>query len=440
MRSFMSGSKARLGLKMIVFMLLLAVMVQGLNFLVFPRNSWSRSMMNEFYEHKDLDVIFLGTSSTYRSNVPLLIDEEANVRSYNLATPAQSFMASYYLLKEAVKYNNVDLVVLHVNISRFQTNMINHSYQHQAFENLDWSFDKLEFLIRGFTVSHYPDALFKCFRARENMRPAAIKRNLTYKKVIDPADYPEEVFPYLGKGYSFNGGMQTPGELIVGIYSVYNPNKFRPENVEYFNRIVALCKEKKIDLILMPRPRLAANILAGNNYGEFHEHMQRLADENGISLWDLTYLRPEVLKIEDTMFSDGYHANYTLSLPLSRLIGKMIKEHKAGTLDIGEYLFDTYEQYLETNHRIAGIYTSKLSSEKVIKAYAAAGKDIEPEFRFLLSTSEQGEYTQIRDWNVDDKVDLSEEKKGKYWLMIEARQVGSDGEVEQRIRTQVDLR
>lgn len=430
----------RLLIKAVVFVAIFILLEEGLAFLVFPRDSLSKTTINELHQHNDLDLLFVGTSSTYHSNIPLLVDEVAGVKSFNVTTPAQSFMASYYLLKEALKQNKISCVVLYVNAGRFVSNRIDDVRQFQAIENMGWSFDKLEFLIRGFTIDKYPDALLKSYRARENMRPGFIINNLTYTGVLDPKDYPAEIFSYLGKGYAYLGTAQKPGEVVKGTSTKYDAKKIRPENMEYLNRIISLCKESNIDLIFLSRPKVAANVIGDGNYGEFHDYVQKLADENSVPFWDLTYIRQDVLKMDDTMFADGQHTNYTLAMPLSRLLGKMLKEYEAGTLNVSDYLFDSYDEYLQINNRITGVYTGSVSQNRMLQAYAAIGAGIEPEFRFLLSSSRNGEYKVIQDWSTKDKVDLNGQPRRKCWLMVEARRAGSNGESEQRTRKEIDLR
>jgi hypothetical protein len=117
----------------------------------------------------------------------------------------------------------------------------------------------------------------------------------------------------------------------------------------------------------------------------------------------------------------------------------MLKEHEDGTLDISRYLFDSYDEYLKINNRIAGVYTGKLSKDRTIRAYAAAGAGVETEFRFLLANIKDGKYKVIQDWSAKEKIDLSKQSKKKYWLMVEARQIGNE-EAEQRTRIEIDLR
>ena len=437
--SFMRNSNLLKRLaKIFVFLALSIFLVGFLNYLVSPRDPDAWQTISQLYEHNDLEVVFLGTSSTYRSNMPPVIDEVAGLRSYNLATPAQSFMASYYLLKEALKSNPVKHVVLHMNISRFQDDMTDHAYQFLAIENMRFSLDKLAFMSDGFTMEKYPDALLRCYRARSLLRLSTIRDNLT-PRVVNPEDYPAEVYPYLGKGYSFSANEQIPDEISVGYYAAFNPQKFVPENTEYLQKIIDLCKEKDIDLIFLARPRVAANILATGNYDEFHNYVQALADANQIPFWDFVYLRPDVLTIEDTMFMDAYHPNYRLALPLSRLVGQMLKEHVDGTLDVNQYLYNDYNTFLSQNRRIAGVYTTTLSKKETLKAYAAMGMEKEVEFRFLVSDQKHGGYRLVQDWSTKNLVDLSKLPNKKCWLVVEARQAGSGGNAEQRLRKVVDL-
>ena len=59
------------------------------NFAAIPRDS--------------LDVVFIGSSHTFCSTMPKLLEEEYGIKSFDLATSAQTIPMSYYACMEAIE-------------------------------------------------------------------------------------------------------------------------------------------------------------------------------------------------------------------------------------------------------------------------------------------------------------------------------------------------
>ena len=184
----------------------------------------------------------------------------------------------------------------------------------------------------------------------------------------------------------------------------------------------------------MSSPRLAANIFATGNYSDFHTYIQALADRNHLPYWDFVYIKPEFLTIHDTMFIDDRHANYRLSLPLSKLVGRMLREHIENPFVQEKYFYSDFDDFRKLNHRIAAITLDNLSPGRTVKAQAIMDEGIDVEYRFLLSKEEKTDYTVIQDWSASDAVSLNGVTESQCWLMAETRVAGTQGEAVQRTR------
>src|SRR5437870_3052083 len=83
-----------------------------------PQKRWS-----EFYQQKknSIDLLFLGSSHCYRSFNPAIFDEKLGTNSFNMASPSQSPLTSYYVLKEVLKRQSPKIVILEVFWYTFDT-------------------------------------------------------------------------------------------------------------------------------------------------------------------------------------------------------------------------------------------------------------------------------------------------------------------------------
>ena len=78
-----------------------------LRFEVFAQERW-----NDFYSlpNNSLDVLFVGSSHAYVTFNPDIVDTTLHVRSFNLGGPAQTPITTYYVLKEALRFQRPRVV------------------------------------------------------------------------------------------------------------------------------------------------------------------------------------------------------------------------------------------------------------------------------------------------------------------------------------------
>src|SRR5690606_3496673 len=88
---------------------------------------WNAIHQNE----NSFDLIIIGTSRTYASFNPTIIDSVLNTNSYNMATSAQDIAETYYSLEEIFEYQKPKYVVLDLF---FQTSDDSYDY-YQTFSN-----------------------------------------------------------------------------------------------------------------------------------------------------------------------------------------------------------------------------------------------------------------------------------------------------------------
>lgn len=74
----------------------------------------SNTVLDEYYEQEEdtVDCVFLGSSATYRSWIVPRAYERNGIASYSLSTGTQPFVMTEYLMKEALKTQNVKLFVI----------------------------------------------------------------------------------------------------------------------------------------------------------------------------------------------------------------------------------------------------------------------------------------------------------------------------------------
>lgn len=436
----LKNKKFIIAVKIVAFVLIFCLMAEGMGMLVYPKTGETTPKMVLYRQQKETpDVLMLGTSAMFRAIMPLLMDEITGLDTVDMCTPAQTMLSSYTLLKDSIKQGKVpETLILYTNIRRFCREKSS-NYDFQVMANLPLSLDKLEMMYHGFSMEEWPETLLNAVRGRENFTLKAMKRNLrsTYKISSNPEEAPEELRPYIGKGYNYDTRKQDPAAVVlpnnaVEVFSLAKADR------TWYDKIAALCKEHNIDLILLAVPRLPATILASEDYDGYHKYMQQLADETGAQFWDLTYLKEDVMVVTSEHFRDGYHGNTSFAEPFTRVLGAMVKEHKAGTLDVSKYLYDDYETYTQLHQGVQAIFTKdKLQQKDDIRNYLdvslIVGANTDAEYRVLVALEDTEEYVLFQDWSQEPRVVFGKDSlpDGRYDVKIEARPIG--GEVQQTL-------
>ena len=77
-------------------------------------NAFTQQRYNEFYEQEpnSIDMVFIGSSHSYCTFDPEIIDPILGTSSWQLGTPLQHYDTSYYVLKEVLNYQKPKKVVL----------------------------------------------------------------------------------------------------------------------------------------------------------------------------------------------------------------------------------------------------------------------------------------------------------------------------------------
>jgi len=239
------------------------------------------AVMDGFYELEEnsIDVLFLGSSQIMTSISPVRIYEKTGISSYNMGTEQQNMVLSYYLLKEALRFQSPRIVVLDVfflfpyngNPSPLNSN---EEFVRKPIDYMKWSSNKWETIrtVCSLDTDHdIKSYLFPFLRFHSRWNDLTL-----------------EDFTYLFKnkentlmGFSINKVIapQSFQGFVPGSSSL---TEELPETMRiYFEKIISLCKEENITLVLIKTPR------GDGSFGEVrHNTVKNLADENGLVFLD----------------------------------------------------------------------------------------------------------------------------------------------------------
>jgi hypothetical protein len=228
---------------LIIFIILFVICS---NIFVLKGNGFG-SDVTSFYnlEKNSLDIIFFGSSHSYSTFNPELIEKESGLKSYNFATQQQPIQITYYYMVEALKTQKPKYFVL-------ESHMLTLDYDYAEEGTIRDALDKMKPSLNKFNAIN---AAVKNKEDRASYYINIIKYHSRYKE-LTTADIKEGL---LQNGIDNNGyiSLESKPEVMIDNKKILKQNSKKEiyyKNIEYLNKIIELAKENDIELILVKTP------------------------------------------------------------------------------------------------------------------------------------------------------------------------------------------
>lgn len=270
--------------KGMALVLILAVCMMWTNRILLPKytssDGWpTTSTFLKFYElEKDsVDVLFLGSSHMAAAVNPIQLGDEFGISAYNLSSEQQNLFISYYWLKEALRFQKPETVVLDCYfLERISFEPMNseESFIRKSMDYMKWSAVKQEAVdelcradSRQSKISYYLTNI----RFHERWKSLTESDFASYKEI---ADY-DGLNGYKRLTEKYGEDDYAPvvdgADLTMGAFA-------EPMGI-YLDKIQTLCNENDIELILIMTPYFYQD--AG-----LHNAISAYAEENQIVFYD----------------------------------------------------------------------------------------------------------------------------------------------------------
>ena len=267
-------------------------------------------LVREYYrEEKNHDLLFVGDCEVYETFYPKVLFEEYGIKSYIRGSSQQLIWQSYYLLEEMLSYEKPKTVVYNVLAMKYGEGQ-KESYNRMTLDGMKWSLSK----IRAIKASMLPDENFITYvfpLLRFHSRWSELKEQ-DFKYIFNKPQISEN-------GYLLNTGIRPAGNIPKGKpladYTL-------PEiSYYYLDKMVKLCKENNIELILMKAP-----VLYPYWYKEWDEQIKDYAKKNELRYINFLDIADEVgIDYNTDTYDGGLHLNMYGAEKMSRYLGEILK-------------------------------------------------------------------------------------------------------------------
>ncbi|MBP0726358.1 SGNH/GDSL hydrolase family protein [Bacillus sp. RG28] len=268
------------------------------------------SLVGEYYKEdvKKHDVIFIGDCEVYENFSPITLWEKYGITSYIRGSAQQLIWQSYYLLEETLKYEKPKVVVFNVLSMKYDQPQ-KEAYNHMTLDGMEMSLSKLKSIKASMLKDeNIMDYLFPLLR---------------YHSRWDKLQ--KEDFQYLfNKEKLFNNGYYMRVD-VKPAGSIPKARKlpdyqFGKNSYDYLDRMVKLCEENGIKLVLIKAPTLYPNW-----YDEWDNQMVNYAKKNNLTYINFLKSTKEIgLDYNVDTYDGGLHLNVSGAEKLSNYFGNFL--------------------------------------------------------------------------------------------------------------------
>lgn len=369
--------------------------------------SYTRIMLKEMYEQKDIEVLFLGSSHSYRSINPSIFDEKWGVNTFNAGTSSQQADGSYYLLREVGRTHELKRVYMEVYYDILGQNgsyqsatatYIISDYMQMSSNRLKyiWESGGMNYLIHGLLLPcRNWESLFDMTYIRDMLHKKMNPNYLSYEYVYGEYEH------YQGKGFVYSKDVDNSDFFTATSHFAPIPrDALSLKSKEYLDRIISYCQKEGIEIIFYSAPISDFRLADVGNYDYYVMQMKEFLKEKGVAYYDFNLCRPEFLSLDEKYFQDNHHLNGEGANTFSTAFAQLLSEEnpeKAFYHSYGEKLEESppkvYGLICESAETVDNVvkYTVTPITNKVNKAYYAIYKRKENEEKYDILRTYQEE-------------------------------------------------
>lgn len=280
--------------------------------------------MSEFYNNtEEYDVWYLGSSHAIMSTLPEEMWKEYSIRSYNLACYGQTLAMDYWITKNLMKISKPKLVVIDVGViaSEEKYSEANIGSVRKMVSGLPFSLEKIH-MIDDIFEGDMREEMFFPFSSDHYNWEYLTEDNFVLKESYELGS-DQNVFGGRGK----EDYVLVTQTVIPGAISLDDASEIPSLNSGYLRKLIELCKDNDIEVLLTKCPLNASEEDQNNYAGAF-----KIGQEYDALYYDGFY--PHGVYDGDTDMWDERHLNSLGARKYTHELGEYILENYADQIDI----------------------------------------------------------------------------------------------------------
>ena len=257
------------------------------------------------------DVIFVGDCEVYENFSPVTLWEEQGITSFIRGSAQQLIWQSYYLLEETLRYETPEVAVFNVLSMKYGEPQ-SEAYNRLNLDGMRWSMSKVGAVRASMTEEEdflsYVFPLLRYHSRWSELSGEDFSRMFRRSSVSHA-------------GFLMRADVKAAGTIPEG--RPLADYQFDQSCYDYLDRMVDLCEEKGVRLVLIKAPSLYPYW-----YDEWDEQMEVYARERGIPYINFLDKIEEVgLDFTQDTYDGGLHLNLSGAEKLTHWFGQWLAEN-----------------------------------------------------------------------------------------------------------------
>ena len=301
--------------EILLFALVLIVVLSMIFYFAYPSYVDGIYDMTIFYqlEKNTVDVLVLGSSHAFEGINTNVLWHNAGISSFTLAGSEQPFWNTYYYLKEALKYQTPQLIVLDV---------------YSATKDYEYS-DNSRIIKNTFGLKNSEDRLnaIKVSSPEDQLQNYLLGIPAYHSMVLDVTA--KDLMPYKGdSGYykNWKGFLENYETLAVkdqDLSKIEEIGCISDKTYEYFIKTIELAKTNDIPILLITIPYF----LEDEEDQKIYNRVAQIAQECGVKYVDFNQSFDQIGLDISTDFGDCHHLNYLGNVKFTTALADYISKN-----------------------------------------------------------------------------------------------------------------
>ena len=339
--------------KRIVSILLFALLLYSLLWLVnrtlIMKRTDGIAPIQNLYAQDDntIDVLLMGSSKCGMNLDTEILWEQYGISSYLLWGSVQPYWNTYYNLREALKTQHPKVVVLDTYAATLGFEYSDESRQVVNICGMNFSLNKLNAIRVSAPKERWLTLLLglPSYHTRYNELIADDFQHYPWTETLKNQKGGFRV-------YGTNTPEMTDPTGITEVATIY------PKQEEYLRKIISLCQEENIELMLISTP---GNADERATIQPYFNAVQQIAEEYELPYYNFNIMDDETGFTADCYYVDNGHMNTKGTQLLSRYLGNLLKEN----YDLEDHRGDpSYDSWNKSSINLQNQYLTLITDEK----------------------------------------------------------------------------
>ena len=307
---------------------LLAVILAGLDFLLYPCTFMRNDIHSVTTEaHDD---IFMGTSHGKMNIDPDTVGEITGRSGHNLCVGGEYGIDVYYMAKLLTETQKPKRIIYEIDPGYFVSEKEEGNNYLLFYHEFPFSMAKIEYFFDAVLECDLRSAVFPWYEYSLSYEIESLPDTVSKKL---GGDYGIEDFKSDTQEYHENGFVERyPVDTTTLPFTepvLFSEEKVSAQNMEYLERLIDLCKEENIEFVAVTTPIPAVTLNQyPEEYGDAWDYFETFFEEQGVEYMNFNTEYYDLFPHEmiNYTYYDG-HMNGDAALRFSEILGIMLKDY-----------------------------------------------------------------------------------------------------------------